>query len=150
MIRCHRLEPCFVRNFPDALEPGVLYVSMEFGTATHSCCCGCGEEVVTPFTPTGWKMTFDGETVSVWPSVGSGSLPCRSHYVIDRGRVREAGEWNSAQVAAARQRDSITVASGDTPATVPAPQPTSVPTVRAEKVLGWWTRLHRWLSAWWR
>lgn len=149
MIRCHRLEPRFVRNFPDVLERGVLYVSMEFGTATHSCCCGCGEEVVTPFTPTGWKMTFDGETVSVWPSVGSWSLSCRSHYVIDCGRVREAGEWNSAQVAAGRQPDVTTAGSGHTQVTVPPPQPTSFPTGREEKVPGWWARLRRWLSTRW-
>ncbi len=150
MIRCHRLEPRFVRNFPDTLESGVLYVSMEFGTATHSCCCGCGEEVVTPFSPTGWKMTFDGETVSVWPSVGSWTLRCRSHYVIDRGRVRDAGEWNSAQVAAARQPEPTTAASGHTPATAASSQPTSAPAGRDEKVPGWWARLRRWLAAQWR
>jgi hypothetical protein len=29
-----------------------------FRTAAHCCCCGCGEEVVTPFTPTDWSMTL--------------------------------------------------------------------------------------------
>ncbi|MCE9567296.1 MAG: hypothetical protein K8U57_35285 [Planctomycetes bacterium] len=148
MIHCHRLQHCFVCNFPETLEPGVLYVSMEFGTASHCCCCGCGEEVVTPFSPTGWKMTYDGETVSVWPSVGSWTLPCRSHYVIDRGRVLEAEVWNSSQIAA-RQQDRITVASSDIRATV-LPQPTSIPAVRDEKVLGWWGRLRRWLLTPWR
>ena len=151
MIRCHRLEHRFVRTVPDQLEFGVLYVSMEFGTATHSCCCGCGEEVVTPFTPTGWKMTYDGETVSVWPSVGSWTLRCRSHYVIDHGRVLEAGQWNSMQ-SAARQREN-TPAAGDNPVTAtpatPA-QPTSLPTASDGKMLGWWTRLGRWLFARWR
>ena len=66
-MRWFHLEHRFVKHVPDSLEPGVLYVSIEYATATHSCCCGCGEEVVTPFSPTDWKMTFDGETVSVWP-----------------------------------------------------------------------------------
>ena len=65
-----RLEHRFVEHIPEHLEPGVLYVSMKYATAAHSCCCGCGEEVVTPFTPTDWQMIFDGETVSLRPSVG--------------------------------------------------------------------------------
>jgi hypothetical protein len=149
VIRCHRLDHRFVSHFPDRLEPGVLYVSTEYGTATHTCCCGCGEEVVTPFSPTGWKMTYDGETVSLWPSVGSWTLACRSHYVIDRGRVLEAGRWNESQIAAARQRDNSAAASAGTQAARP-PQPTSVPAAGEAKVTGWWARFRRWLSAPWR
>lgn len=91
MMQHARLEPRFVEHVPERLEPGHLYVSMAYATALHSCCCGCGEEVVTPFTPTGWRMTFDGESVSLHPSVGNWNQPCRSHYVIDRGRVIDAG-----------------------------------------------------------
>jgi hypothetical protein len=54
-MRHHTLEHRFVRNAPRELEPGVLYISMEYATAVHSCCCGCGERVVTPFTPTDWR-----------------------------------------------------------------------------------------------
>lgn len=105
MIRYNRFEHRFVQHIPDTMSPGVLFISMEYGTAVHSCCCGCGEEVVTPFTPTDWKMTFDGETVSLHPSVGNWSLACRSHYVIRQGRVIEAGQWTDAQVQAERSRD---------------------------------------------
>jgi hypothetical protein len=104
-MRHRQLEHRFVQHIPDSLEPGVLYISMEYGTAAHSCCCGCGEEVVTPFTPTDWKMAFDGETVSLWPSVGNWNLACRSHYVIDHGQVVEAGRWSDKQVLAERRRD---------------------------------------------
>ncbi|WP_207485442.1 DUF6527 family protein [Arenibaculum pallidiluteum] len=100
-----RLEHRFVGHIPEKLDPGVLYVSMEYATAAHSCCCGCGEEVVTPFTPTDWKMTFDGDKISLLPSIGSWTLPCRSHYVIDRGKVIEAGPWTDEQVAVQRRRD---------------------------------------------
>src|SRR5438067_1869789 len=95
MMRISSLEHRFVRNIPDKLEAGVLYVSMEYATAAHTCCCGCGEEVVTPFSPTDWHMWFDGETVSLWPSVGSWTLPCRSHYIINRGKVLGAGDWSN-------------------------------------------------------
>lgn len=99
------LEPRFVETFPETLEPGVLYVSLEFGSAAHSCCCGCDEEVVTPLTPTDWNITYDGETITLNPSVGSWTLPCRSHYVIHRNRVIEAPPWSDAEVAAERRRD---------------------------------------------
>jgi hypothetical protein len=54
VMRHHTLQHRFVRNAPRELEPSVLYISMEYATAVHSCCCGCGERVVTPFTPTDW------------------------------------------------------------------------------------------------
>jgi len=106
-MRHTKLQHRFVESVPDKLEPGILYVSMEYGTAVHRCCCGCGEEVVTPFTPTDWQMIYDGETVSLHPSVGNWSLKCRSHYIIRRGRVVEAGTWTEAQVAAERNRDRV-------------------------------------------
>ncbi|SIQ34477.1 DUF6527 family protein [Solilutibacter tolerans] len=99
------LEPRFVKAVPCDLEPGVLYVSMQYGTVVHSCCCGCGFEVVTPLTPTDWRLTFDGESVSLWPSVGSWNLPCQSHYVIENNRVREALQWSTARIEAERTRD---------------------------------------------
>lgn len=100
-----RLEPRFVKGVPRELEPGVLYVSMEYGTVVHSCCCGCRLEVVTPLTPTDWELTFDGESVSLWPSVGNWNLPCRSHYVIRKNRVIEAGPWSQARVEKAQRRE---------------------------------------------
>ena len=105
MIRYHHLKHRFVQYIPEDLEPGVLYISMEYCTAVHSCCCGCGEEVVTPFTPTDWKITFDGETVSLWPSVGNWNLACRSHYVITHGHVINSISWSDEQIEAERQRD---------------------------------------------
>ena len=105
MTRQKRLEQRFVERIPRVLEPGILYISMEYATAAHSCACGCGEEVMTPFTPTDWKMTFDGETVSLRPSIGNWQLACRSHYVIDRGVVVPAGAWTDRQIASERERD---------------------------------------------
>jgi len=51
-------------------------------------------------------MTFDGEAVSLKPSIGSWNLECRSHYVVDRGRVIAAGTWTDGEIVAERRRDS--------------------------------------------
>jgi Family of unknown function (DUF6527) len=90
MMQHKRLEHRFVEHLPERLEAGVLYISMEYATAAVGCCCGCGKEVVTPFTPTDWSMTFDGETISLSPSIGNWNFDCRSHYFIRRGRIIEA------------------------------------------------------------
>ena len=34
------LTPVFVMSFPDKLEAGKLYVSMEFASVAHLCACG--------------------------------------------------------------------------------------------------------------
>lgn len=97
----------FVDAIPGTVEPGKLYVSIEFATVVHSCACGCGMEVVTPLTPTDWKLIFDGETISLSPSIGNWSFPCRSHYWIRRGEIQWAGEWTDEEIAAGRANDRI-------------------------------------------
>lgn len=141
MMKHKHLEHRFVQHLPERLEPGVLYVSMEYTTSAHSCCCGCGEEVVTPFTPTDWKMTFDGETISLQPSIGSWTLTCRSHYVIDHGKVIEAGPWSDEQVEAERRRDRAAKAQfyGQTPVSEKSAEPS--PAVPAKP--GFWGRIWR-------
>jgi hypothetical protein len=87
------------------MKERTLYVSIEFATAIHKCFCGCGVQVVTPLSPIGWKLTFDGETVSLAPSVGSWSFQCKSHYWIRRNRVQWAGEMSPEEIAEVRLRD---------------------------------------------
>ena len=99
------LRPQFVKDVPEVLESGILYVSPSYGAMLHLCACGCGAEVSTPLSPVEWKFTFDGETISVSPSVGSWDLPCRSHYVIRRNAVMWAGQWSEEQIAAGRARE---------------------------------------------
>lgn len=103
-MKVFELRHEFVDSAPDPLEPGVLYVSIKYSAALHLCCCGCGQEVVLPLNPTGWRVTYDGATVSLSPSVGNWSLPCRSHYWIERDRVRWAGPWTNEQIATGRRR----------------------------------------------
>lgn len=150
MIRGKVLEHRFVECFPAVLEPGVLYVSLEYGSVAHSCCCGCGEEVVTPLTPTDWNITYDGEAVTLHPSIGSWTLPCRSHYVIRRNRVFEARPWSDEEVAAERRRDRRAKAAHyglDVPAEAGPAEIASdadEPPVRAAGT-GWKDRLLGWL-----
>jgi hypothetical protein len=105
MTRTTTLEHEFVEYMPDILTEGVLYVSIPFATAVHLCCCGCGNEVVTPLTPTDWQLIFDGETVSLHPSVGSWSLDCKSHYWISHNRVKWSDPWTQAEINKARTQD---------------------------------------------
>lgn len=101
----HTLSHEFVEFVPEHLQEGVLYVSTTYATAAHRCFCGCGREVVTPLSPTDWKLSFDGETVSLAPSVGNWSFPCRSHYWIDGNRVHWCGDLPQQLIDAGRARD---------------------------------------------
>jgi len=96
----------FVDFIPVELKERVLYISKTYGTAVHKCCCGCGREVVTPLSPTGWKLTYDGKSVSLYPSIGSWSLPCQSHYFITKNKVEWASQWSKRQIAHGRTREA--------------------------------------------
>lgn len=100
-----RLAHRFVEHIPEQMEPGELYISLRYTTAVHLCVCGCGHEIVTPLSPTDWKITFDGQSVSLYPSIGNWSLPCQSHYWIRYGRVHRARHMSPQQIAAGRTRD---------------------------------------------
>lgn len=100
-----RLKHSFVEGFPDQLEKDVLYVSVEHATMAHLCACGCGAEVVTPLNPTDWRFTFDGKSISVQPSIGNWSLPCRSHYIIRHNLIHWAEDWSEERIAAGRKID---------------------------------------------
>lgn len=101
------LTPEFVEFIPSSLQDGVIYISIPYATAVHKCCCGCGEKVVTPLSPTDWQLIFDGDAVSLKPSIGNWSFACQSHYWIERNRVRWAPRWSAQQIAAGRARDQI-------------------------------------------
>ena len=78
---------------------------MDYATAAHSCCCGCGEQVITPFTPTDWELPLDGEAVSLWPSIGKWNFRCRSHHIIRNCRIVGAEPWSDKKVEHGRRRD---------------------------------------------
>lgn len=95
----------FVETIPDAVEDGVLYISLKYCTAIHKCVCGCGNEVVTPISPMDWKLIFDGKTVSLSPSIGNWSFNCQSHYWIKRNEIVYAREWDKEEIQFGRTND---------------------------------------------
>jgi hypothetical protein len=107
-VRLKVIEPAFVEFIPTELEQGKLYISMLYATTMHLCACGCGcgNKVVLPLSPAEWQLYFDGESISLTPSIGNWQFPCRSHYWIKKNEVRWAGRWTDSQIAAGRQRDA--------------------------------------------
>ena len=97
----------FVEFIPEKLEDGVVYVAMEFGTVVHKCCCGCGNEVNTPLSPTDWKLTYDGESISLHPSIGNWGFSCQSHYWITRNKVKWSGQWTKEEIQTGRKLDRL-------------------------------------------
>lgn len=96
----------FVEFIPPELNEGILYISVQYPTAVHKCACGCGNKVVTPISPVGWQLLFDGKSVSLTPSIGNWQFPCRSHYWIKSNKVRWAETWTAEQITAERQREA--------------------------------------------
>lgn len=145
MSNPHRLTHEFVEYIPERLEREKLYISIQFATASHLCCCGCGHEVVTPFTPTDWTLTFDGETVSLNPSIGNWSFPCRSHYWIKHNSVRWAGNWSDEQVQRGRESDMARkrreYETRDEQPVLSPPQAIAGTAAKREKHGGFWSRV---------
>ena len=103
-----RLSHEFVEFVPETLQPGVLYASLRYATVVHRCCCGCGMEVVTPLSPTDWSLTFDGESISLYPSIGNWNYPCQSHYWITNNSVRWARPMSPELINSGRAHDQRT------------------------------------------
>ena len=102
-----KLSHKFTKYIPDTIEENILYISVEYGVIVHKCCCGCGEKVVTPLTPTDWKMIFDGKTISLYPSIGNWSFACQSHYWIKNNEVNFASKWSKEQIKRGREEDFL-------------------------------------------
>lgn len=100
------LTPVVLEFIPEVLEDGKLYISETYGTAVHKCCCGCGQKVVTPLSPTGWKLIVEGEFVSLYPSIGNWGYPCRSHYWIRRNEVHWSYQMSQHEIEASRRYDA--------------------------------------------
>jgi len=95
----------FVEAIPEQLEDRTLYISISYTTAVHKCCCGCGKEVVTPLSPTDWELIYNGNSVSLNPSIGNWSLDCKSHYWIERNKIHWAAPWTDEQIKTGRSLD---------------------------------------------
>jgi hypothetical protein len=134
----------FVEFIPDVIEEDKLYVSMEYATTVHKCACGCGKEVVTPLSPTDWKLIFDGKTVSLDPSIGNWGFPCRSHYWVRNNRALWAEDWSQPRVDAVRAHDRHTKDKYDDveKETEVPPKPKKLGTMPPNAP--WWRKLLSW------
>jgi hypothetical protein len=106
VMKSKRIYPVFTSIIPDVLDRDKVYISLDYNTVAHLCACGCGEEVVTPLQPSEWKMIYDGETVSLHPSIGNWSYQCRSHYWIRESQIVWAEDWSDQQVKRARKLEA--------------------------------------------
>jgi hypothetical protein len=137
MGRQTHLTPEFIELVPAELKDGVLYVSMVHSCVIHRCCCGCGEKVVTPLSRGEWQLCYDGETVSLHPSIGNSRFPCRSHYWIRQGKVVWARTLSQAETEHAWKLDR---AARDANFDVGPVQQTSISAPLTKK-RGFWRRL---------
>ncbi|ELM6622487.1 hypothetical protein Q2Y23_003461 [Vibrio fluvialis] len=103
----HYITPVFVEFIPENIEQGKLYISETYKTAIHKCCCGCGEEVVTPLSPADWQLKKGVNTVSLYPSIGNWNYKCKSHYFINNNRIIWAPKFSLEQIQAVQVRDRV-------------------------------------------
>jgi hypothetical protein len=95
-LQIQELKVVFTDSIPIDLVDGFLYISMEYCMAKHKCPCGCGLTVITPILPKRWHLYYDGETISLSPSIGNYQF-CGSHYFIRKNKIVWAikREYNS-------------------------------------------------------
>ncbi|WP_419848820.1 DUF6527 family protein [Candidatus Poriferisocius sp.] len=102
-----RFAHAFVETIPTDLEDDVLYVSIEFRTTMHRCACGCGNSVVLPLRPSAWALTYNGDSISMSPSIGNWTFECKSHYWIRESRIIWAKAWSGRQIEAGRRQTLV-------------------------------------------
>ena len=153
----------FVDSVPELedMKERTLYISLMGATAViHLCGCGCGREVVTPLSPTDWKLIFDGEAISLHPSIGNWSFPCQSHYWVRDSQIEWSGSWSKQEIAAGRKRDMqkkaehyqeetrVPVAEVPSIEANKPTEPVEAKAQTAEKNRGWWQKLKAKIFRW--
>ena len=106
-MKLHELTPRDQDEFPRLLEEGILYISEECELAAHKCCCGCGEDVITPLNPARWRLVRHGGLVSLYPSIGNWKFACRSHYWIRNNRVIPSFSMDDEEIAEVIELDQV-------------------------------------------
>lgn len=77
----------FVDLMPMNIEKGIFYISIPYKIAKHQCACGCGKIIDLIIDEDFWSITFHGNSISVYPSIGNWNIPCKSHYFIRKSKV---------------------------------------------------------------
>lgn len=89
----------FVNSIPrgDAIQDGHLYISLKYNMTSHRCASGCGQLVPLPLSPSDWSLIYNGDSVSLSPSIGNGILDCHSHYFIQNSQIVWASDISTTQ-----------------------------------------------------
>jgi len=101
------IVPKFVERVPFEIEEGVIYISTTVNTAVHLCPCGCKTEIVTPIDPSEWNFTYDGQTISLYPSIGVWGAACKSHYWIVKNHVEWSRTYTNKEIEEVRTQESV-------------------------------------------
>jgi len=99
----------FVEHIPREIENDTLYISLEFNIAKHKCPCGCGLDVVTKISPARWQLFYDGETITLSPSIGNWNFECKSHYFIRENQVVWAKKFTEKQIETVQNNDKSAI-----------------------------------------
>ena len=97
-----KIELLKLEYLPNDLEPGVLYVSEEFGIAGHLCPCGCENKIMTPLDASEWSFKEVSNKPTLYPSIGNWQLPCKSHYWIRNGVIEWSDQWSDEEIVKGR------------------------------------------------
>jgi len=148
-VRLQRIQHQFVEFIPEKLEPGTLYVSLEYNSANHLCACGCGHEVVTIIGPADSSITYNGRGVSISTSIGNSNFPCKSHYWIEDNRIVWESRMTPRLTALSRARDKAAkdreygkprsdTATTTSPESARAPAPHTTTSTPGQAPKPWW------------
>lgn len=121
----------WVDDMPMSLEPGNVYISIKHRLTEHLCACGCGTEVSLPLSRAEWRIVYDGESISIRPSIGNWRLSCGSHYIIERGQTLWCSVWNKKEIRVGRKRDQ---------------QIKQTHIARRRKHKRWWSNIRNWFG----
>ena len=111
MTRQERLEtltPKFVERIhakSEELMSGIIYICAKHRTVVHRCPCGCDGLSEFVLSPTRFRMSYDGDSVTFSPSVGNAYLRCRSHYWIRGNQVEWCPPMQDSEIVRARERE---------------------------------------------
>ncbi len=141
MPRRETIDFEFIESVPANLSDGRVYVSIRFATIIHKCCCGCETEIVTPLSPAGWSLTFNGETITLHPSIGNWGTRCKSHYWIRDNRVIWERQFSEEEIEAVRLEDQIAYEHHYTEKTTSTPLKTNKVSHNEKNLSGWWARV---------
>lgn len=103
------LETRFVKFIPSQLTEGIIYISYEYNTAIHLCACGCKNKVATAISPIKWSYTYNGESISLSPSIGNWNFDCKSHYWIRDNQIVWAEKWNTSKISKVQENEQIEI-----------------------------------------